>query len=83
MVEGWDWLESTETPIVVVLGQRPGPAVGLPTRTEQGELEFAIHAGTGEFPKAVLAPSTIEESFYLTTKAFNLQRNTRLPLLLS
>ena len=59
MVEGLSLAGMTETPIVVVLGQRSGPAIGLPTRTEQGELEFAVHAGHGEFPRAVLAPATI------------------------
>ena len=58
MVEGLGLAGITETPVVVVLGERPGPAVGLPTRTEQGELLFAIRAGTGEFPRAVLAPAT-------------------------
>lgn len=72
MVEGLGLAGITETPAVVVLGQRPGPAIGLPTRTEQGELLFAIYSGTGEFPRAVLAPATIEESFWLTVKAFNL-----------
>ena len=49
MVEGLALAGMTETPVVVVLGQRPGPATGLPTRTEQGELWFALHAGHGEF----------------------------------
>jgi 2-oxoglutarate ferredoxin oxidoreductase subunit alpha len=72
MVEGLSLAGMTETPVVVVLGQRPGPAIGLPTRTEQGELQFALHAGHGEFPRAILAPATIEDAFWLTVKAFNL-----------
>jgi 2-oxoglutarate ferredoxin oxidoreductase subunit alpha len=72
----------TETPIVVVLGQRAGPAIGLPTRTEQGDLEFAIHAAHGEFPRAVLAPATIEDSFWLTIKAFNLAEKYQTPVIL-
>jgi 2-oxoglutarate ferredoxin oxidoreductase subunit alpha len=82
MVEGLSLAGMTETPIVVVLGQRPGPAIGLPTRTEQGELEFAIHAGHGDYPKAVLVPSTIEEAFWLTVKAFNLADQYQLPVIL-
>ena len=82
MVEGLSLAGMTETPIVVVLGQRPGPAIGLPTRTEQGELEFAIHAGHGDFPKAVLAPGTIEDAFWLTVKAFNLADKYQLPVIL-
>ena len=82
MVEGLSLAGMTETPIVVVLGQRPGPAIGLPTRTEQGELEFAIHAGHGDYPKAVLSPATIEEAFWLTVKAFNLADRYQLPVIL-
>ena len=54
MVEALSLAGMTETPMVVVLGQRAGPAIGLPTRTEQGELLFALHAGHGEFPRAIL-----------------------------
>ena len=82
MVEGLSLAGMTETPIVVVLGQRPGPAIGLPSRTEQGELEFAIHAGHGEFPRAVLAPATIEDAFHLTVKAFNLAEKYQTPVII-
>jgi 2-oxoglutarate ferredoxin oxidoreductase subunit alpha len=82
MVEGLSLAGMTETPIVVVLGQRSGPAIGLPTRTEQGELEFAIHAGHGEFPRAVLAPATIEDAFWLTVKAFNLAERYQSPVII-
>jgi 2-oxoglutarate ferredoxin oxidoreductase subunit alpha len=82
MVEGLGLSGITETPAVIVLGQRPGPAVGLPTRTEQGELLFAIHAGTGEFPKVVLAPRDAEEAFFLTAKAFNMAEKFQIPVIL-
>ncbi len=82
MVEGLGLAGMTETPIVVVLGQRAGPAIGLPTRTEQGDLEFAIHAAHGEFPRAVLAPATVEDAFWLTTKAFNLADKYQTPVIL-
>ncbi len=72
MVEGVAVAGMTETPVVIVVGQRPGPATGLPTRTEQGELMFVIHAGHGEFPKAVFAPGTIEECFSVTKQAFGI-----------
>ena len=82
MIEGIGLAGITETPVVVVLGQRPGPAVGLPTRTEQGELHFAIRSGTGEFPRAVLAPATAEDAFYLTAKAFNLAEKYQTPVII-
>jgi 2-oxoglutarate ferredoxin oxidoreductase subunit alpha len=72
MNEGLALAGMTETPLVVVLGQRPGPATGLPTRTGQEELLYALHAGAGEFPRVILAPGTAEEAFYLMAKAFNL-----------
>jgi len=76
MVEGVSLAGMTETPVVIVLGQRPGPATGLPTRTEQGDLLFAIHAGHGEFPKLVLAPSDPLDAFRKTTRAFSFLTTT-------
>ena len=61
-----------EAPLVIFLGQRPGPATGLPTWTEQGDLLYAVHAGHGEFPKIVLAPGDVEEMYTLVADAFNL-----------
>ena len=61
-----------ETPVVIIDAQRPGPATGLPTRTAQEDLNFAIHLGHGEFPKIVLAPGTHEQAFAITAEAFNL-----------
>jgi 2-oxoglutarate/2-oxoacid ferredoxin oxidoreductase subunit alpha len=72
MVEGISLAGMTETPLVVVLAQRPGPATGLPTRTAQGELLFAINAGHGEFPKMVLAVSDPGDAFHKIVRAFNL-----------
>jgi 2-oxoglutarate ferredoxin oxidoreductase subunit alpha len=82
MVEGLGLAGMTETPIVVVDAQRPGPAIGLPTRTEQGDLEFILHAAHGEFPRVVLAPAAIEDCFLLTVKAFNLADKYQLPVIL-
>jgi 2-oxoglutarate ferredoxin oxidoreductase subunit alpha len=81
MVEGIGLAGITETPIVIIDGQRPGPAVGLPTRTEQGDLQFVLHAHHGDFPRAVLAPATIEDAFWLIVKAFNLAEKYQLPVI--
>ncbi len=62
----------TETPMVIIESQRPGPATGLPTRTEQCDLKFVLSASQGEFRRIVIAPSNIEECFRLTFEAFNL-----------
>lgn len=82
MVEALALAGMTETPVVVVLGQRPGPATGMPTRTEQGELWFALHAGHGEFPRAVLAPANAEEAFHAAIKAFNLAEQYQTPVIM-
>ena len=79
MVEGVSLAAITETPIVVALGQRPGPATGLPTRTEQGELHMVLHAGHGEFPRFIFAPGTPEQAFFLTNKAFDLAEKYQVP----
>jgi 2-oxoglutarate ferredoxin oxidoreductase subunit alpha len=72
MVEALSYAGVAEIPIVVYLGMRPGPATGMPTWTEQGDLLFAVNAGHGEFPKIVLAPGDPEEMIHLTLKAFDL-----------
>ncbi len=82
MVETLSLAGMTETPMVVVLGQRVGPAIGLPTRTEQGELLFALHAGHGEFPRALLAPANAEGTFWSAVKAFNLAEKYQSPVII-
>ncbi|ADI74481.1 pyruvate flavodoxin/ferredoxin oxidoreductase domain protein [Methanohalobium evestigatum Z-7303] len=72
----------TETPVVIFLGQRPGPSTGLPTMTEQGDLEFALHASQGEFPRCIFAPKTPDDAFYLTSKAFNMADNYQIPAII-
>jgi 2-oxoglutarate ferredoxin oxidoreductase subunit alpha len=79
MVEGVSLAGITETPVVIALGQRPGPATGLPTRTEQGELQMALHAGHGEFPRFIFAPGSPEQAFFLTNKAFDLAEKYQVP----
>jgi len=82
MVEGLSLSAMTEVPIVIILGQRPGPATGLPTRTEQGELNFVLNAGHGEFPRFVFAPSDAETAFYTIIKAFELSQKYRVPAII-
>ncbi|MGA3084888.1 MAG: 2-oxoacid:acceptor oxidoreductase subunit alpha [Thermodesulfobacteriota bacterium] len=82
MVEGVSLTGMTETPLVIVVAQRPAPATGLPTRTEQADLEFILHAGHGEFPRAVFAPGNLEECFHLIRKAFEQAQSFQTPIFL-
>jgi len=81
MVETVSLSGVTEIPIVIFLSQRPGPATGMPTWTEQGDLLFTVHAGHGEFPKIILAPGDQQEMIELTTKSFNLADIYQLPVI--
>ncbi len=80
MCEGISLCGMIESPLVLHLAQRPGPATGLPTRTEQGDLNLVLYAGHGEFPRIILAPGSLEEGFYLTQKAFNLSDEFQVPV---
>jgi len=81
MVEALGQGGMTETPVVAVLVQRAGPSTGLPTKTEQGDLNLALGAGQGDWPRAILAPRTPEEAFVLTAKAFNLAEIYQTPII--
>ncbi|MEJ5258126.1 MAG: 2-oxoacid:acceptor oxidoreductase subunit alpha [Fervidobacterium sp.] len=69
-----------ETPIVVHLGQRPGPATGLPTRTEQGDLNLVLYSGHGDFPRVIYAPGNLCEAYELSAKAFNIADKYQVPV---
>lgn len=79
MTEGLGLAGITETPIVIVNAQRPGPATGLPTRTAQGDLLFVINASQDEFPRFVFSPGTPGEAFEQTIRAFHLAEKYQVP----
>ena len=81
MVESLGWAGINEVPIVITLYQRSGPSTGLPTRTGQEDLLFAINAGHGEFPKIVYSSGDIEECFYDTIRCFNFAEIYQLPVI--
>jgi 2-oxoglutarate ferredoxin oxidoreductase subunit alpha len=81
MAEALGWAGMNEVPVVISLYQRTGPSTGLPTRHEQGDLNFAINAGHGEFPRIVFASGDIEESFYDTIKVFNFADRYQMPVI--
>jgi 2-oxoglutarate ferredoxin oxidoreductase subunit alpha len=80
MTEGVSLSGMIETPVVIHLAQRPGPATGLPTRTEQSDLNLALYAGHGFFPRIILAPGNTEEAFRLSAQAFNLADKFQVPV---
>lgn len=82
MTEGLGLAGITETPIVIVNAQRPGPATGLPTRTAQPDLLFSIWASQDEFPRFIFAPGSPAEAFDLTVKSFHLADKYQVPVLL-
>ena len=82
MTEGLSLAGITETPVVVHLAQRPGPATGMATRTEQADLNLALYAGHGEFPRAIYAPASIESAFTLAAQAFATASRFQTPAIL-
>jgi len=81
MVESVSFSGITEIPIVIFIAQRPGPATGMPTWTEQGDLLFAVHAGHGEFQKIVLSAGDVLEMLEIAVQAFNLADVYQLPVI--
>jgi len=82
MSEGLGLAGMTETPLVIIMGQRSGPATGLPTWTEQGDARFVLHAHQSSFPRIVLAPGDANEVFHLTMQAFNLADKYQTPVII-
>ena len=72
----------SETPIVIVNAQRPGPATGLPTRTGQADLQFVMHAAQDEFPRFVFAPGSPEDAYNAAVRALHLSEKYQVPALI-
>ena len=81
MTEGLSLAGMTETPLVILLAGRPGPATGLATRTAQADLFLAMHAGHGEFPRVILAPHTPQAFFEAAIRAFNIAEQYQLQVI--
>jgi 2-oxoglutarate ferredoxin oxidoreductase subunit alpha len=80
MAEGLGWAGMNEVPLVVTLYQRGGPSTGMPTRTDQGDLLFALHAGHGEFPRIVLASGDVASCFDDAAQAFDYAERYQMPV---
>jgi 2-oxoglutarate/2-oxoacid ferredoxin oxidoreductase subunit alpha len=79
MTEGLGLAAMTETPIVIINAQRPGPATGLATRTAQSDLLFTINASQDEFPRFIFAPGSTIDTFNSVKKAFYLSEKYQVP----
>lgn len=82
MVEAIGLSSITETPLLIIDSQRPGPATGLPTRTEQSDLSFLLTASHGEGPRMVLAVRNVKDAFYGTARALNISEKYQMPVIL-
>lgn len=82
MAEGLSLAGMMELPAVVMIAQRPGPATGMPTRTAQQDLQFALRAGHGEFSRAIYAPGTVEQCYLLMRTALQTAHRYQTPALL-
>jgi len=81
MAEQISLASMVELPIVLIDVQRGGPSTGLPTKTEQSDMNFAVYGGAGDSPRLVLAPTSVEDSFYQTIRAFNLAERYQIPVI--
>ena len=81
MAEGLGWAGNSEVPVVLTYYQRGAPATGLPTRSGQADLRFAMHAGHGEFARIILASGDIRECFFDSAQAFNLAEKYQMPVI--
>ncbi len=82
MAEGYGLAAMTETPVVIVVGQRPGPATGMPTWSSQADLRFVLHAHQDDFPRIVMAPGDVEEAFRMTGEAHNIAEKYQTPVII-
>jgi 2-oxoglutarate ferredoxin oxidoreductase subunit alpha len=71
-----------EAPVVVVEVQRGGPSTGIPTKTEQGDLNQVYGASQGDFPRVIIAPTDTADCFWSAVEAFNLAEKYQLPVLI-
>jgi 2-oxoglutarate ferredoxin oxidoreductase subunit alpha len=71
-----------EIPVVAIDVQRAGPATGVPTKTEQGDLWQVLGAGQGDYPRLIVAPTTILDCFKTVPQLFNLAERFQCPAII-
>ncbi len=79
MTEALGAASMMEIPVVCIDVQRAGPATGVPTKTEQGDLWQALGAGQGDYPRVIVAPTTITDCFKTVPELFNLADKFQCP----
>jgi 2-oxoglutarate ferredoxin oxidoreductase subunit alpha len=82
MTELLGYAGMAEIPCVIVDAQRGGPSTGLPTKTEQSDLQHALYAGHGEAPRVVVAPVSVEDCFWTAVDAVNYAERFQVPVIL-
>ena len=82
MSETLNLASMTEVPLVIANVMRGGPSTGLPTKTEQSDLKFAIYGTSGESPRCIMAPINIEDAFYQTVRAFRIAEKYQMPVVI-
>lgn len=80
MAESVGLAAMTETPLVIVECQRPGPSTGMPTWTDQADLRFIMHASQGEFIRVIITPGDAAEAYHYIQHAFNLAEKFQIPV---
>ena len=78
--EALGWAVMAEIPLIIVDVQRGGPSTGMPTNVEQSDLNIACFGGHGDSPRVVLAPASVEDSFYIAIEAVNIARKYNVPV---
>ena len=80
--EALGWAVMAEVPLIIVDVQRGGPSTGMPTSTEQSDLNIACFGGHGDSPRVVIAPANVEDCFYMAIEAVNIARQYSVPVII-
>ncbi|MGC9132740.1 MAG: 2-oxoacid:acceptor oxidoreductase family protein, partial [Candidatus Micrarchaeia archaeon] len=80
MTEATSFAGMSEIGVVFVDSQRTGPSTGFPTKTDQSDLNFILGIGQGDWPRIIIAPTSVEECFYAAAEALNLAQKYQTPV---
>jgi 2-oxoglutarate ferredoxin oxidoreductase subunit alpha len=81
MTELIGYASMAELPVVIVDAQRAGPSTGMPTKMEQSDLSFALHASHGDTPRMIVAPANVADCYSLIITAFNMAERYQMPVI--